>query len=451
MHKCFKCGAEFEGKFCPECGTQWQENKHCPNCGAMLAGGAKFCNNCGYSFVESAEEKKPAKEKKPSKVGAFFKKAWAWVRSHLKIVIPTACALIVVIVVCSLIPTFILMGVNGTYYAYSFDENGEIVFNEKTYITLSTGKWTDEEGKEGSYSLSGGEITFTYIDETMEDLGDLFGEDVGPEELKGTVENGVLTVNENGFNRLFVLKSHKHKFGEWEVTKEPTCTEEGEQRHICACRKVDSEKIVPTGHKFDRNHTCEKCGETTNHILNEKNECTLCGNVIADGWEFQYYDFGYIEGYVVIRIGAISGEITIPQSCNGKRVFALGDYAFKDCTSLTSITIPDNIVEIWYCAFEGCSSLSSITIPNGVTSIGDGAFSGCSGLMSVTIPDSVTWIGEYAFYGCTSLTSIKFEGTKAQWKEIYMFFHDNIEDPDTGSFTVQCTDGKLDKNGNEIE
>ena len=76
MHKCFKCGTEFEGKFCPECGTQWLETKNCPQCGAALAGSAKFCNNCGYSFVESAEAKR---KKQPSKIGIFFKKVWAWI------------------------------------------------------------------------------------------------------------------------------------------------------------------------------------------------------------------------------------------------------------------------------------------------------------------------------------------------------------------------------------
>lgn len=54
MNRCPNCGTEFEGKFCPECGTAWQEEKTCPNCGATLRGSAKFCNECGYSFGQSA-------------------------------------------------------------------------------------------------------------------------------------------------------------------------------------------------------------------------------------------------------------------------------------------------------------------------------------------------------------------------------------------------------------
>ena len=80
--------------------------------------------------------------------------------------------------------------------------------------------------------------------------------------------------------------------------------------------------------------------------------------------------------------------------------------AFKDCTGLTSVTIPNSVTSIGDWAFSDCTGLTSITIPDSVTSIGEGAFSDCTGLTSITIPDSVTSIGCYAFCGCTGLTSI---------------------------------------------
>lgn len=80
--------------------------------------------------------------------------------------------------------------------------------------------------------------------------------------------------------------------------------------------------------------------------------------------------------------------------------------AFRGCTGLTSITIPNSVTSIGRAAFWGCSGLTSITIPESVTNIGFGAFSGCTGLTSVTIPDSVTSIGNYAFHDCTGLTSV---------------------------------------------
>lgn len=55
MNRCPKCGSEFEGKFCPNCGTRWEEEKTCPSCGTKLNGAARFCNECGYSFVETNE------------------------------------------------------------------------------------------------------------------------------------------------------------------------------------------------------------------------------------------------------------------------------------------------------------------------------------------------------------------------------------------------------------
>ena len=72
-------------------------------------------------------------------------------------------------------------------------------------------------------------------------------------------------------------------------------------------------------------------------------------------------------------------------------VASIGDCAFRGCSSLTSVTIPNSVTNIGECAFLGCSSLNSISIPNSVTSIGTGAFSNCLSLKSVYISDLVSW------------------------------------------------------------
>ena len=154
--------------------------------------------------------------------------------------------------------------------------------------------------------------------------------------------------------------------------------------------------------------------------------------------------FGYIFGAGSYSdnsnyIPANLKEVIITGSAN------IGDYAFKDCSGLTSITIPNSVTSIGFCAFDGCSGLTNIyytgdiaswcgtnglhnlmrfadanktlyidnqevagnlTIPAGTTSIGNCAFFGCSGLTGIAIPNSVTSIGYSAFSNCRGLTSI---------------------------------------------
>ena len=120
--------------------------------------------------------------------------------------------------------------------------------------------------------------------------------------------------------------------------------------------------------------------------------------------EVTYYADDYL-GY-----NYVSGNLVIPSTItrNGTTysVTSIGEYAFKNCSGLTSVTIPNSVTSIGEYAFENCSGLTSVTIPNSVTSIGDGAFAYCSGLTSVTIPNSVTSIGNSAFWRCSGLISV---------------------------------------------
>jgi hypothetical protein len=101
---------------------------------------------------------------------------------------------------------------------------------------------------------------------------------------------------------------------------------------------------------------------------------------------------------------------TIPETVtyNGTTysVTSIGDEAFRACSSLTSITIPNSVTSIGDAAFALCSSLTSVTIPNSVTSIGLSAFYGCSSLTFIDTGNGVTRIEGNAFADCTSLTSI---------------------------------------------
>lgn len=94
-------------------------------------------------------------------------------------------------------------------------------------------------------------------------------------------------------------------------------------------------------------------------------------------------------------------KMSIPSS-----VTKIGDYAFCNCTNLTSIELSSGVTSLGYGAFAGCTNLSSITLPSNVKEIKFNAFGQCKSLTSVTLPSGVEKIGEYAFLYCESLRSI---------------------------------------------
>lgn len=91
--------------------------------------------------------------------------------------------------------------------------------------------------------------------------------------------------------------------------------------------------------------------------------------------------------------------MTLPES-----VTYLGDYAFRECISLTSIAMRDRITYIGEGAFDDCYSLTSIAIPNSVTYIGSYAFEDCISFTSIVIPNSVESMENDIFSGCRNLT-----------------------------------------------
>ena len=141
-------------------------------------------------------------------------------------------------------------------------------------------------------------------------------------------------------------------------------------------------------------------GAQTNDVLNS----TLNDTPSPYTWMYEQNGDG------TITITGISpepeGSLTIPSVIDGCSVTGIGEYAFSDCSGLTSVTIPDSVTSIGAEAFSYCRGLTSITIPGSVTNIGTYAFSYCSGLTSVTIPGSVAVIEGGSFAACSELVSV---------------------------------------------
>ena len=88
--------------------------------------------------------------------------------------------------------------------------------------------------------------------------------------------------------------------------------------------------------------------------------------------------------------------------------------AFSGCSSLTSLTIPNNIKESDGITFKNCSSLTAVNFENDITKLTDYMFSGCSSLTTWTIPATVKEIGKGVFSGCTALTDVVFTGSETK-------------------------------------
>ena len=165
-----------------------------------------------------------------------------------------------------------------------------------------------------------------------------------------------------------------------------------------------------------------------------------------------YYNFDQTEGVATVTKGSYSGDVIIPESVIYDNVTYsvtyIDYYAFRGCTDMTSIIIPNSVISIGDYAFSGCSGLKELTIEDGDNTLsigcnkyytyndngyGEGLFCECplttvylgrnlsyhasrrygyspfynkSSLNSVTIGNRVTVIGDNAFYECTGLISI---------------------------------------------
>lgn len=441
---CKKCGAKFEGNFCPKCGTPAEkELTVCPKCGQERGAGDRYCPKCGYDFARSDRKESVSFGAKAAEaVKKVPKKAWAAIAAIVLVVIA-------IIVFVSVLSNKFRIGVVekieigdsresviellGEPYDYQ-ESSSTFTYYSNNYLKLlekndsfdpdDIEDWGDfedafNEAMELEQKLQTEE--YKYIEVRFDGEGcveSVFFDASRTEETKGAAKT-VKTYEVLGNDNVDVEYYVKYNDGSYFLGSASASLEfEGENTYLQWRDRFGNELKTPM-------QTDEKKGwvydPNTQTLYVIANEISKIPNDVVN--------VEIVDGVTAIGGSAFSGcdsltSITIPDSltsigesafdgCSsltrvmiGDSVISIGESAFEGCSGLGSIAIPDSVTSIGESAFEDCSSLTSVTIGDGVTSIGGSAFEGCGSLSSIVIGDGVTSIGESAFYGCSSLTSI---------------------------------------------
>lgn len=188
------------------------------------------------------------------------------------------------------------------------------------------------------------------------------------------------------------LKAHTES--DWIVDKEATVEEEGSRHKVCS--------------------TCNSTVKTE----------TIPKIAPSQGLEFKFVSEDLGRGYYYVSsIGTCTDtNIVIPSEYNGVAVRAIGMYAFVNCTSIKSVTIPGSVTGIREGAFKNCTSLETVTIPGGIK------------------------FADYVFKGCSSLEKIDFKEWTGYW---YYAISDCVGcfDYTNSKYKIYCTDAIIDNSG----
>lgn len=400
MHKCFKCGAEFEGNFCPECGAKYEETKICPQCGEQLDGSVKFCNHCGHSFIDT---KKSEKKSAGKAIKNAFQKSKAWLIAHKALALVVAALLFAGILLAVVLPLTVgnifranrvaKINIGDSYalvekllgkpYEEASSENVYYYFSNNMLKKLKQLKRLEEQVD----NLE----SFDDLEKLMEQEEKLTAEidSLEYKQISVTFDDGAVTS--------VVFNKHAQNNSE-EAPKRPK-----------RIKLIPDE--IPFGMTLDDIDLAAKIYYTDgSYKLEQVKEVTVEGKQItwSDSWgEYSstIYTSGSITPETIIR--REEGNLTYT-------VFPIFDGGFTGFHM--NIDGEGEITNLQSHFNSGIMThLTELVIGNGVTSIGENAFSGCYRLTSVTIPNSVTSIGKSAFRNCSNLTSIIFKNPNGWW------------------------------------
>ena len=232
-----------------------------------------------------------------------------------------------------------------------------------------------------------------------------------------TIGNGVTSIGSDAFSRCYHLTS---------VTIPDSVTSIGDSA-FRGCTRLTSVTIPDSVTSIGYNAFCGCTGLTSVTIPDSvtgigKYAFYNCTGLTEINFNATAMNDLSSDNYVFYSAGKSGSGITVNVGANVTRIPAYLFYSYSSGSSTYTVKLAhvkfaqnSNCTSIGNRAFYDCTSLTSVTIPGSVTSIGSYAFSGCTGLTSVTIPDSVTSIGYDAFNTCTGLKSVIFEDVEG-WK-----------------------------------
>ena len=137
-----------------------------------------------------------------------------------------------------------------------------------------------------------------------------------------------------------------------------------------------------------------------------------------------------------------SADLLLPDTLGGYPVTAIGVCAFRNCSFLTRVEIPDGIVRIGSNAFQNCSSLTQLLIPDSVTRIDTHAFYGCASLRQLSLHDGIGNINALAFYGCSAVRYCNPESLTAYVLTDVGYSFTSPDDPQLSLKAYEHTAGK---------
>lgn len=184
----------------------------------------------------------------------------------------------------------------------------------------------------------------------------------------------------------YTLQSTDAKF----LANAATCQAAATYYYSCSCGEKDSATF--------------EVGAPVDHAW-ESGVCAYCNKRMGEGLVFTSYGNGTC---CVSSVGTCTDtNLVIPStSPEGDVVIAIDSSAFKECSWLVSVTMPDSVIYINEEAFLYCSSLVQVTMSQNMRIIGTAAFSGCTSLISITIPSTVSDISAGAFFDCPKLIEV---------------------------------------------